>query len=254
MADAPIINFKEASHEQLFELEAGSFWFRARNRLLLWALDTYAGAGEKRYLELGCGNGFVLSAIEKHFPAWTLFGSEALESGLERARTRVERATVLQLDARALPYTAEFDVVGAFDVLEHIAEDEQSLSEIHRSLKPGGLVVLTVPQHPFLWGPADEYAHHVRRYTMGELASKVTQAGFRVRKLTSFVAFLLPLMIASRMMQKLRPRAYDPQAEMKASPLLDKALEAVLGMEQALIRAGVRFPAGGSLLVVAEKA
>jgi hypothetical protein len=105
-----------------------------------------------------------------------------------------------------------------------------------------------------LWGPADEYAHHQRRYTMPELAAKVTGAGFRVRRLTSFVSFLLPVMVASRLAQKLRPRAYDPAAELKASPRLDRALESVLRAEQALIRRGVRFPAGGSLLLVAEKA
>ena len=247
------INFKADSHEALFDLEAGSFWFRARNRLLLWAMETHAGEGARRYLELGCGTGFVLSAIEQRFAAWRIVGSEALGSGLERARERVTRAELLQLDARALPYEAAFDVVGAYDVLEHIAEDEQALQAIHRALAPGGLMVLTVPQHPWLWGPADEYAHHVRRYTMGELEAKVVHAGFRVRRLTSFVTVLLPLMAASRLMQKLRPRAYDPTAELKASPWLDRLLEHLLGLEQALIRRGVRLPAGGSLLLVAEK-
>lgn len=257
MADAPTqhaaIHFDEASHEVLFDLEAGSFWFRSRNRLILWAMASFAPPAAA-YLELGCGTGFVLAAIEKHFPGWTITGSEALGSGLERARARVERAELLQLDARALPYEAAFDVIGAYDVLEHIPEDEAALAQIHRALRPGGRVVLTVPQHPGLWGPADEYAQHCRRYTGAELSKKLERAGFRVRIQTSFMAFLLPVMVVSRLVARLRPKdAYDPSAEMKAAPWLDRLFERVLDQEQALIRWGVRFPAGGSLLAVAEK-
>lgn len=255
MADSPTtINFKEASHEALVELEGGSFWFRARNRLLIWVMEAYVRRDDARYLELGCGTGFVLAAIERRFPGWSIVGSEALTSGLDRARARVARAELRQLDARDLPYEGEFDVVGAYDVLEHIAEDEASLVQIHRALKPGGVVVLTVPQHMLLWGPADEYAHHVRRYDVRDLEAKLVAAGFRLRRVTSFVSFLLPLMLASRLAQKLRPTAYDPSAEFRLSPALDRTLEAVLSVEQALIRRGVRFPAGGSLLAVAEKA
>ncbi|MNT93062.1 hypothetical protein D3C72_2344500 [compost metagenome] len=79
-------------------------------------------------------------------------------------------------------------------------------------------------------------------------------AGFRLRRVTSFVSFLLPLMLASRFAQKLRPTTYDPSAEFKLSPTLDRAFETILNLEQALIRRGLRFPAGGSLLAVAEKA
>lgn len=255
MADSSTtINFKEASHEALFELEGGSFWFRARNRLLLWVMETHVRCDDARYLELGCGTGFVLSAIERRFSTWSIVGSEALASGLDRTRERVQRAELRQLDARDLPYEGEFDVVGAYDVLEHIAEDEASLAQIHKALKPGGLVVLTVPQHMLLWGPADEYAHHVRRYASRDLEAKLVAAGFRLRRMTSFVSFLLPLMFASRLAQKLRPAAYDPASEFNMAPGLDRALEAVLNLEQALIRRGVRFPAGGSLLAVAEKA
>jgi SAM-dependent methyltransferase len=252
-AGASGINFKDASHEALFELEAGSFWFRARNRLLLWAMDTYMPAGAKRYLELGCGTGFVLSAIERHFPAWSLVGSEPLAAGLERARSRVARAELLTLDARALPYEGEFDVVGSFDVLEHIAEDELVLAQIHRALRPGGTVILTVPQHPFLWSPADDYAEHVRRYTAPDLRAKLERAGFRLRRSTSFVSVLLPMMLASRLMRRFRSADHDPEAELRISPLLDRLLEVAMHVEHSWIRRGVSLPAGGSLLIVAEK-
>lgn len=253
-AVAPTIHFKDSSHEALFELEAGSFWFRARNRLLLWAMETYAPRGANRYLELGCGNGFVLSAIEKHFPDWSLVGSEPLSAGLERARTRLARAELLALDARDLPYEAAFDVVGSFDVLEHIVEDEAVLAQIHKALKPGGMVFLTVPQHAFLWSPADDYAEHVRRYAAADLHAKLARAGFTLRRSTSFVSVLLPMMLASRVVRRFRPADHDPEAELRINPALDRVLELAMRFEQAFIRRGVSLPAGGSLLVVAEKA
>ncbi|MFN3428764.1 MAG: class I SAM-dependent methyltransferase [Candidatus Sericytochromatia bacterium] len=254
MATDTAIHFKDSSHEALYELEAGSFWFRARNRLLLWAMDTYAPASAERYLELGCGNGFVLSAIERHFPNWSLVGSEPLAAGLDRARTRVERAELLALDARHLPYESAFDVIGSFDVLEHIVEDEAVLAEIHKALKPGGVVFLTVPQHAFLWSPADDYAEHVRRYAAPDLHAKLARAGFTLRRSTSFVSVLLPMMLASRLVRRIRPADHDPEAELRISPVLDRAFELAMRFEQAWIRRGVSLPAGGSLLVVAEKA
>ncbi|MDB5096317.1 MAG: hypothetical protein JWM80_738 [Cyanobacteria bacterium RYN_339] len=247
------IRFGENAHEQLYELEAGNFWFRARNRLLLWAVATYFGEGPGRYLEIGCGTGFVLAALEARFPALDLCGSEALEEGLALAHTRVRRARLERLDARALPYTEAFELVGAFDVLEHIAEDREVLGEVRRALAPGGLLFLTVPQHPSLWGPGDEYAGHARRYTRPEMRGKLEEAGFEVLRLSSFVSVLLPLMVASRWKQRLRPSAYDPNTEFAIPGVMNRAFEAALGVERALIQRGVDFPAGGSLLAVARK-
>ena len=101
-------------------------------------------------------------------------------------------AELLEVDARRLPFEAEFDVVGAFDVLEHIEEDERALIEMHAALRPGGGLVVTVPQHPALWSAVDEYSRHVRRYRRSELLTKLRDSGFEVIHWTSFVSLLLP--------------------------------------------------------------
>ena len=107
-----------------------------------------------------------------------LFGSEYLEEGLVYARQRVPTAEFTQMDARCIPYESELDAIGAFDVLEHIEEDEAVLQQIYKALKPGGFVFITVPQHHWLWSAVDEYACHVRRYGANELHEKVRQGGF----------------------------------------------------------------------------
>ena len=243
----------EATHfDELAPLEATNFWFRSRNQLIVWALNKYfPGVGS--FLEIGCGTGYVLSGIEYAFPRLRLSGSEIFSNGLNYTKNRVSRSDLFQMDARAIPFEEEFDVIGAFDVLEHIAEDELVLSEMYRAVRPGGGILLTVPQHAFLWSQADEYACHVRRYSAGDLRHKVQQAGFSLERVTSFVSLLLPLMLLSRLRQRAPDKAYDPLAELKIGGFTNWILGKILGLERTFIRMGLSFPAGGSLLLVARK-
>lgn len=244
--------FDPALFSELAALEARNFWFRARNRLILWALQRHA-PGFSDFLEVGCGTGYVLQGIAAAFPQARLVASEAETVGLRFAAERVPRAEFLQLDARRMPFSGEFDAIGAFDVIEHITEDETVLAQMRRALKPGGHLLLTVPQHPFLWSEYDVRAHHVRRYTRPELRQKLERAGYRVVKMTSFVSLLLPLMMLSRMTKTAKVADYDPLAELRIGSVTNTVLERVLDAERLLIRAGLSLPAGGSLLAVAQR-
>src|SRR4029077_3111817 len=108
------------------------------------------------------------------------------EEGLQTARTRLARVPLYQADARRLPFDREFDAVGAFDVLEHIRQDDAALAQLYQAVRPGGGLLVTVPQHPRLWSTADEYARHERRYTRSGLMQKVADAGFVPVHITSF--------------------------------------------------------------------
>lgn len=131
--------------------EEGSFWFRSRNALIVWAIRRYASAQWRRLLEVGCGTGFVLREIGQRFPAAELTGSDMFPEGLAFASERVPGARIEQLDVLDMPYRDAFDIVGAFDVIEHIEDDLGALRGIYQAVRPGGLVLLTVPQHPSLW-------------------------------------------------------------------------------------------------------
>lgn len=249
------IGFKSHYFKKLAELEAGNFWFCARNRIILWALHAYSPT-LKSFLEIGCGTGFVISGISKRFPDVMLFGSEYLEAGLVYARQRVPTAKFTQMDARNIPHESELDAIGAFDVLEHIKEDEAVLQEIYKALKPGGIVFITVPQHRWLWSAVDEYACHVRRYAAKELHQKVCRTGFEIIRSTSFVSTLLPAMYLSRLLQRNKmdvSRDTNTISELRINPILNTFFECLLNFELALIRVGVSFPVGGSRLLVARK-
>jgi SAM-dependent methyltransferase len=157
------------------------------------------------------------------------------------------------MDARKIPFQNEFDVIGAFDVLEHINEDEQVLDQMYQAVHPGGGIVLTVPQHPFLWSAIDEHACHERRYTKTELATKVKNAGFIIDRTTSFVSLLLPFMMASRLKRHSAISEHDPLSELKLNRGLNWVFEQILKTEAIMIRLGVSLPFGGSLLLIAHK-
>jgi SAM-dependent methyltransferase len=237
---------------RLADQEAGNFWFRSRNRLLIWALKKYFPKAEN-FLEIGCGTGFVLSGLKQAFPHLVLSGSEVFSDGLGFAATRLPHVELFQMDARRIPFRDEFDVIGAFDVLEHIKQDEEVLAQMHQATRKGGGILITVPHHRFLWSPVDEFARHVRRYETRELRDKVTRVGFSVVRITSFVSLLLPLLVASRFKQRITGEEVDPSAEYNISRLLNTTLEKVLDAERNIIRAGLSFPAGGSLLLVARR-
>ncbi|MGH8691145.1 MAG: class I SAM-dependent methyltransferase [Burkholderiales bacterium] len=245
------IGYDASRFEDLARLEREHFWFTARTRLIVWALRTHFPRAQS-LLEIGCGTGNVLGSIGEAAPTLRLEGSEAHASALAFARSRAARAALLQMDARRIPYRDEFDVVGAFDVIEHIEDDDLVLREMYAACSPGGGVIVTVPQHAWLWSYRDEFGRHVRRYSRPELLRKLRAAGFGRVWATSFVTALLPLMAWSRLRQS-APERFDASSELDVGGVANRVLGAVMALERRLIQAGLSLPAGGSLLAVAHK-
>lgn len=246
----PASPYPISAFQQLFVRESTHWWFIQRNALLLWVITQHIGTF-RTFLEIGCGTGFVLSAIRDAYPAATLTGTEYYAEGLAFAQQRLPQVHLAQLDAQTMQDEAAYDVVGAFDVLEHIPDDQLVLHNIARALTPRGYVMITVPQHRWLWSYADTYAMHERRYTIDDLRQKVHNAGLDVVYTTSFVALLLPLMLLAR--RRVTAATYNPDAEFDISPRLNAVLMWVMHIELTLIRWGVRFPVGGSRFLLARK-
>jgi SAM-dependent methyltransferase len=249
-ASTPPDGYDSSLFETLAALEPTSFWFRGRNKVILWAIDRWF-PHSRSFLEVGCGTGYVLAAILASRPQLEAVGAELFPEGLRVARRRLAGVPLAQMDARSLPIEGAFDLVGAFDVLEHIDRDEEALRAIYGALLPGGGLVVTVPQHRWLWSEADTYAGHARRYSRHELIKKMLGAGFEVLWATSFLTFLLPLVAGSRLIT--RRRSYSLQREFGLPRRLDRLFERSLDLERAALSRGVSLPFGGSLLVVARR-
>ena len=156
------------------------------------------------------------------------------------------------IDAMRVPFRGEFDVVGAFDVIEHLEDDRGAIRQMAAAVKPGGGLILTVPQHPRLWSRFDEAGGHHRRYTRRSLVGKLEEEGLKVERATSFVMSLLPAVAWSRYHAN-RAEDYDVVAFDSQAKPGSRLLEWVLEREVDLIERGVSFPVGSSLAVVARR-
>jgi SAM-dependent methyltransferase len=238
--------------EALSKVEAEYFWFVARNELIVGLVNKFF-PDALRYLEVGCGNGAVLRAVAQSRPWERLVGSELHPSGLAHARRRLPSGVeFVQMDARNIPGVNVFDLTGAFDVVEHIADDEGVLRGMRAATRTGGGTIITVPQHPWLWSHADDIAHHQRRYRRGELEAKLRRNGYEVLFSSSYTALLLPLMAASRLKSRGSETDDDVLSEFRLNRHVNDLFTAILRAEIRMTLAGWRWPAGGSRIVVAR--
>jgi SAM-dependent methyltransferase len=247
----PNASIGQVDVSEIADLEDTHPWFRSRADLVAWAMQRFCpNAGS--FLDVGCGAGLILRTLSHRYPNLVLSGGDPCLVSLCCAESRVPGASLFRLDAQSIPFESEYDVVGAFDVLEHILDDRGALSQMRQAARPGGSLLVTVPQHPFLWSPFDEYSGHVRRYTRQGLVDKAREAGWEVVYATSFVSLLLPVIVSSRVLFRGGLRK-DPLREMRLRGPLNSLVRGVLSGEQFLIRCGVRFPMGSSLLLVGRR-
>ena len=177
-------DYPAALYDAVREAEARHFWFAARTDLILSVMRRRIGPLDgRRLLDIGCGTGFVLQALERAgADAW---GIDMHLAALDHARTRVA-GPLLWSQAARLPFLDDFDVVSLFDVIEHAADDVAVLSEAARVLRPGGSVVVTVPAGPHMWTQYDSVIGHKRRYTRESLKSVFTRSGLAVAAVQYF--------------------------------------------------------------------
>lgn len=250
-------SFDPNLYASLVGFEETSFWFVNRTRLITGLARRYFPSATNIF-EIGCGSGNVLLALKSTFPSSVITGSDLYLNGLTIARKRVgSAAMLLQMDVGNIPAAEQFDLIGAFDVIEHIPDDWRALEQIRAALRTDGGVIITVPQHSWLWSPADVDARHQRRYRRGELEDKLEKTGFRILCSTSFNSLLLPLMIVSRILLTIRARhGTKPKAldEFTMPKWLNGALGLLLNLEVRLTIAGIRWPLGGSRFVAAVRA
>lgn len=247
-------------YDELFAAEDRHFWFRARNAVIGAALDraTESLPPDYRILEIGCGTGNVLRVLEKRAGANRTVGMDLFSGGLCYARQRTH-CGLIQGDMYRPPFDMSFDVIGMFDVLEHLADDLAALRQIHNLLNVGGKLLLTVPAHMSLWSYADRFAGHYRRYECSELTERLHSAGFHVDYLTPYMAVILPIMfLRRRLFSRQKPQDTKRQMELffrelRPIPLLNGLLRWVLEREAKVVRAGYIVPFGTSLLAIASK-
>jgi len=244
-------SYPESQYEQILSKEDRYWWFVGRRNIIVNTLKSHIQHGA-RFIDIGCGTGYILLGLSRMKIGALLFGIDMHESAIQIAKERVPEGIFLSGGLDGLPKSG-FDAIGLFDVLEHIQDDQTALRKISDLLLPGGVLVLTVPQHSWLWSKTDESAGHYRRYARKEVVSKLEKSGFKVVYTTSFVMVALPLMAASRWLEINNQGPARIEKQFEINSLANKVLLALLLFEGLLIRYGISLPIGGSLMVKAEK-
>ncbi|MEO5897312.1 MAG: class I SAM-dependent methyltransferase [Vicinamibacterales bacterium] len=243
----------------LHAAEDRHFWFRARNALLAALIDQIEPtlAAGYRVLEVGCGTGNTLRVLDRACTRGTVVGMDFQREGLRLARARV-RCSLVQGDITTPPFHRDvfFDLIGMFDVLEHIDDDRRTLEAVRSRLSPGGVLILTVPADPRLWSAVDVAAGHCRRYTLEELQAKLHHGGFRIEYLSPIMRFLHPLVRIARTLsgQLVRDRFDSAATELRITPIVNGLVYRALMREVPLITRRSVLPYGTSLVAIARYA
>jgi SAM-dependent methyltransferase len=228
--------------EAFTSVEDHHWWYRERRAIIARELRRLGRPG--RAVEIGASGGGNCRTLIAH--GWDVLATEYLGAGVEIARSRGLDA--IQADARDLPLASEsFDLLVAFDVLEHIEEDHLAVEEILRVLVPGGTALIAVPSGMDLWSTHDELNNHFRRYDRVGLTKLVEGAGLVIDSLWSWNVLLRPVVKLRRNGSSQSGNTHDITA---VDPLLNAALGAVVRLERYLPVTSMR---GVSLMMRAHR-
>ena len=248
---------KAKDYTDLYELEESLWWFVGMREITAAVLDPYCrGKVCERILDSGCGTGGMLSWLTRYSEKGRLFGLDLMADAVSFCQKRGYHA-IAQASAIELPFAdAAFDLVTSFDVLVQLpgkAADVSAMREMHRVLKPGGVAFVRVAAYPWMMSGHDRALGTQRRYTRSELATKLTDSGFRVVRATYANTILLPLAIVRRLVFK-RVGLADDGSDVRPLPnWLNRIFTGVLRLEASVIQRRINLPAGLSLICVVMK-
>lgn len=241
-------------YAEYYQVEDKHWWFVGRRQIFLSLLRKYLPpqpGRPRRILDVGCGTGTMLRYLGR-------FGeAEGIDTDEEAVRFCHKRGIrrVRCVDALPLPFPdGAFDLITALDVIEHIEDDRAMLCELYRIMRPGGLLLFSVPAYRFLWGPQDEISNHKRRYVRGQIGARVAGAGFRIRRLSYCNTLLFPVIAGVRLIRPYRPGARDLKSDftMTRPGPLNAALGRVFALEAPVLERA-NLPFGVSILGIACK-
>ncbi|MGA8248971.1 MAG: class I SAM-dependent methyltransferase [Nocardioides sp.] len=202
-------------------LQPDYWWYRARSEMLRTALEPYVGS-PRRLLDVGSADGPSVG--------W-LNAPQKVSLDLDPRGLRPPSGICGSL--LALPFAdASFDVVSAFDVIEHCDPEQDALHELHRVLAPGGRLLASVPAYQWAWSDHDVANGHHRRYTRGRAVAALEASGFEVRRATYGFAGVFSMFVGERALrgvrQRLSRRRTTGPADVVAVPQVGRTTERVL--------------------------
>lgn len=231
----------------MFRVEETHWWYRALHRLIFQALDRHLPDWrERKILDAGCGTGAILQRLgNPERNAGVDLAPEAIDFCRQRGLTNAQPA-----DVAALPFTDEtFDAVISSSVLYHawVKDVDAVTREMHRVLRPGGLLFVVLPAFSFLHSAHDVAVMTAHRFTKAEVRALLCRSGFRIRRLTYWTTLLFPLALIARTLG-----GSTAGRDFERAGLSNRIFDRIMSIEAMLLRK-ISLPFGVALLAVAER-
>jgi SAM-dependent methyltransferase len=231
------------------KVQDSHWWYTARRKILATLISQLHLPRHAKILEAGCGPGGNLPMLDK-------FGNVcALEPYAPAADIARSRGNWL-IKSGGLPsgidYDGPFELIAAFDVIEHVEQDVEALAALRTRLGPNGRLLMTVPACPWLWSAHDEHNHHFRRYTRAHLATCLRNAGYEIERISYFNSLLFPLIAGVRLLQK--ALNVKSRAEESTPGLLVNGILGMIFSAEKYLLSVMNMPIGVSLFAIARPA
>ena len=239
-------------YEQYFHLERNHWWFVVRSRIIKALIQkNFNTKLSIETLNVGIATGATSIMLESFGDVVSSeFDKETCEFVEKEIGIKVIQASVTEL-----PFESDrFDMVCAFDVIEHVEDDQKAILELERVLKPGGLMVLTVPANMSLWSEHDMINHHFRRYEKRGLSKLLSGTKMCPMYLSYFNTLLFPAIKCARWLNSFKSKKEKPQSDfdIPTPTWLNHVLAFIFSLEIPLLKR-IKFPFGVSLILLAKK-
>jgi len=235
-------------YEELYLLEEKHWWHLAKRDIGLRLLKKYLPKKNPKILDIGCGTGKNVEALEELGETWGIDVSEnailyCKKRGLKNVKLAKAEATGFKENS--------FDVIVLFDVLEHV-DDVKTIKEISRILKPNGLVLITVPAYLWLWSKWDEVLHHKRRYTKESLTKLFSTKEFKkIHSSYAFSYLLVPAYVIRKIKSVFLKKDYPSDFKLSSTGI-NSVMLSMAKLEYLITEKGLT-PFGTSIIYLAEK-
>jgi 2-polyprenyl-3-methyl-5-hydroxy-6-metoxy-1,4-benzoquinol methylase len=252
--------YDESGFKLLLEMQSRHFWYLGRHRFLLTALKINISEYHQSIIDLGGGVGgwasYLHEALPNRFKEIAM--GDSSEVALLEARKVLPKDVVLyQVDLMNLQWKSRWDIIFLLDVMEHCPDDVNILRQIYHALEPGGKLIVSTPALMYFWSHNDEYARHLRRYSISDYQSLAAKTGFNLVDARYFMFLLSPLYWLSRKAKSKKLSGAKLEAAILKehqvpNGFANYALAKIFSAESP-IGHYVRFPWGTSVLGVFEK-
>lgn len=234
------------------ELEETHWWFRARREIIVERFLRVLPQGRDRHVvEIGCGTGGNLQELTKYY---RVMGVDMSPEAIRFASEKIEAPVVLG-DFRDVLSNSWQDIDGVLlaDVLEHVEDDRRFVEDLLAGLKPGAVIVITVPAFRFLWSSHDKALGHVRRYRKGGFRALWNGLPVKEEMISYFNSLLFPAIAMARLLMNDNAEKGKEESSLKpVNPVLNAFLLWVFRMERRILH-WMRLPFGVSLIAVLRK-